>query len=415
MHRWLLLVLIAGCAEAPAETGSELPLGDQLEDDFKADGQWGDALTCKPIPSFPALVAPRITLSIDGQTVHVVDTATGYDKVFPTGVGAIVTDETDSAYRESHSYEPIIFTGKSDFTLTVANIQPCKTWWTDPETGKKQPVFGGLPFMPFFGGYAMHGPIDNFRAPNGGTLRRGYVSHGCFRMQSADVLELYARIRTLRSVPVHLQREPERRADGRRVDVSDKWIGAECAVDSDCNYTGGFCKLNRYSLRGFCSARCTTTCADRANLPTTFCVADPDDATRGMCVSKVGAVNFECRAGDHLVPALRTRFKQTVSATVCVPGTRGWVGDHCFASSECTNGTTCAGATPTTPGLCTIACTKYCSDLPGFTDTFCAAGTTGGSCARQCTPASNASECPGGTTCVERTRPGETTRRYVCQ
>ncbi len=410
MRLAVLLLLLAGCGTPAADPVEDLPLGDQLDDDFKADGEWGAALTCKPIPSFPALVDPRITVSIDGLTVHVVDPATGYDQVFPAGVGAIVTDDTKSAYRESHSYEAVLFTGKNDFTLKIADIQPCKTWWTDPETGKKQPVFAGLPFMPFHAGYALHGPIDAFGAANGGSLRRGYVSHGCIRMQSADVLEIYARIRGLRSVPVHLQREPERDASGVRVDLPEKWIGAECSADSDCNFANGFCKQNRYSERGFCSARCTSACADRTGQPTTFCVADPDDATRGMCVSKMSAVNFECRSSDHLVAVDRPRFKQAVRATVCMPGTRGWVGDHCFASSECTGGTTCAGATASTPGLCTVACTRYCSDQPGATDTFCAAGT----CARQCTPSSNASECAGGTTCAPRTRPGESTPHYVC-
>ena len=62
------------------------------------------------------------------------------------------------------------------------------------------------------GNYAIHGPIDNYRAANGGNLRRGYVSHGCVRMAAADVLEVYARIKGVASVPVHVQREPERTA-----------------------------------------------------------------------------------------------------------------------------------------------------------------------------------------------------------
>lgn len=59
-------------------------------------------------------------------------------------------------------------------------------------------------------------PIDNYRAPSGGNLRRGYVSHGCIRMEAAGVLEVYARIRGVGSVPVHVQRAPER--EGERVD-----------------------------------------------------------------------------------------------------------------------------------------------------------------------------------------------------
>jgi hypothetical protein len=62
-----------------------------------------------------------------------------------------------------------------------------------------------------------------------------------------------------------------------------------------------------------------------------------------------------------------------------------------------------------------MACTKYCTDLPGSSDTFCAAAASGaGSCERACTPASNASECATGEQCVAAHRPGETATHYVC-
>ena len=417
----LALVLAAVACGAPAPSAStvpDLPIGDQLPDDFKADGSWGAALTCKTIPSLPALVAPQITISIDGLTLHVVDPQSGFDKIFPVGVGVIEADQLASAYRESKTYYPIVATGGASFTLRLADVQPCKTWWTDPDTGKQQPVFAGLPFMPFYGGFAMHGPIDNFRASDGGTLRRGFVSHGCVRMEAADVLELYARLRGVASgkVPVHLQREPERDAQGRRVDLSAKWVGAECVSDGECNFAGGFCKANRYATRGFCSARCTTTCADRAGYPTTFCVADPDQPALGLCVSKVLPQNQDCRPGDHLVPASLPRFHQTVQATVCVPGSPGWVGDHCFRDTECEGGTHCAGATVARPGLCTVSCARFCADQPGWPTTFCAADPSlGDGCLRACTPASNASECAADETCSERARVGEPgTRRFVC-
>src|SRR6267142_560995 len=112
----LVLALAAGCADPELQRamdpGNDLPVGDQLAADEKADGTWGAALTCK-----------------------------------------------------------------HEFAITPSTIQPCKFWWTDPETGKKQPVFAGLPFLSWYGNFAIHGPIDNFRAANGGSLRRGYVSH----------------------------------------------------------------------------------------------------------------------------------------------------------------------------------------------------------------------------------------------
>lgn len=407
---WFLACAGDGGEEPGAD---DLPVGDLGGDDAKADGNWGAATTCKPVPNLPRLVKPEITVSIDGLTLHLVDRTTGFDKVFPVGVGARDTDETSLTYGESLSYYPLAAYGKQDFVIKPSTIQPCKVWWTDPETGEKLPVFAGLPFLSWSGSYAIHGPIDNYRAPSGGNLRRGYVSHGCVRMEAADVLEVYARIKGVASVPVHVQREPERTAAGPRIELASRWIGAECSRDADCNYTGGVCKTNRWGGRGFCSARCTTTCADRAGQPATFCVADPDVAGAGMCVPKHTAVDAGCRPFDHLVPATRSRPTQpSVTAQVCVPGSPGWVGDRCLTDSDCTAGTSCKA------GVCTMSCDRFCADQPGWADTFCARADilgSGGRCARQCTPSSNASECAGGTVCTAVGRNGApATVRNVC-
>jgi hypothetical protein len=407
------------CAPASDDAVGEddLPLGDTNMDDLKDDGSgWGAALTCKTPPSLPQLVNPRITISLNGLSLHLTD-STGFDKVFPIGVGQIEKGTYEALFGESLSYYPIYAYDKNDFQITPSSIQPCKTWWTDPDTGKKSPVFAGLPFMSWSGSYAIHGPIDNFRAPNGGTLRRGYVSHGCIRMEAADVLEVYARIKGVAKVPVHVQREPERTGDGEKVDVPSKWIGAECTSDSECAYSNGFCKQNAWSGRGFCSARCTRTCADRAGNPTTFCVADPESTTgQGMCVAKHVAENWDCRPYDHFVPATRSRNTEpATTAKVCIPGSPGWVGDRCFSDADCGDGTGCAGAEGGEAGVCTMPCDRYCADEPGYPSTFCVAEGTGGRCLRQCTTASNASECAAEQDCVSRSRRNEpATVRNVC-
>jgi hypothetical protein len=425
--RTLVICLTVGaCASdpsPPAPAGDDLGLGDVGADDLKADGDWGAALTCPVVPDLPPLIAPRITLSIDGLTLHLTDAATGFDKVYPVGPGTIDDTATDPEFGESRSYYPVIASGGHDFAITPATIQPCKTWWTDAATGEKRPVFAGLPFMSFAGNYAIHGPIDNFRAANGGTLRRGYVSHGCFRMEAADVLEVYARIRGVARVPVHVQREHERTPTGAVVDLAQKWVGARCAQDADCNYAGGFCAANSLSGGGFCSARCTTYCADRPGNPATFCIDDPAAPGRGMCVPKAQPENFACRPYDHLkVAPLTPRRGQAgaatpVTATVCRPGSPGWVGDHCRADADCGNGTTCRGATATTTGVCSMACDRLCPDQPGWSDTFCASAPSlgaGGSCVRACTRRSNASECPGDQTCGAVLRNGQATTRDAC-
>lgn len=414
----IMLLAVAACAtEEPldeGEGGEDLPLGDISADDLKADGGWGHALTCKPVPDLPRLVEPKITISLNGLTLRLTDAVTGYDKVFPVGVGQIETRSSSMIYGESLSYYPIAAYDKQDFQITPSTIQPCKTWWTDPATGQKSPVFAGLPFLSWSGNYAIHGPIDNFRAANGGTLRRGYVSHGCIRMEAADVLELYGRIKGVAKVPVHVQREPERLPGGERVDVTQKWVGAECDADSDCNFEGGKCHDNEFGGRGFCTMTCTRSCADRAGYPTTFCVADPASPGQGMCVPKHQSENRDCRPYDHLVVETRQRNGDpSRTATVCVPGSPGWVGDRCLADEDCGSGTTCSDA-----GICTMACDRTCADQPGYAETFCAAEPSvgpGGSCLRQCTPASNASECAADQTCVPRGRNGApSTVRNVC-
>ena len=60
-------------------------------------------------------------------------------------------------------------------------------WWSN----KWKDEFGGFPFLLIeWSGVAFHGPITNFGPLDIWYLRRGYVSHGCHRMDASDVLEL---------------------------------------------------------------------------------------------------------------------------------------------------------------------------------------------------------------------------------
>jgi len=404
----LLLATLGACADEPIddpiEELADLSVGELGSDDGKADGAWGYALTCKTAPSLPVLANPEIFISLDGLTLRLVDRTAGFEKVFPVGVGAIDTVATSLTAGESLSYYPLAAYGKQDFVIKPSAVQPCKIWWTDPANGQKLPVFAGMPFMSWSGSYGIHGPIDNYRAIDGGSLRRGYVSHGCIRMAGADVLEVYARTKG-KNIPVHVQREPERTAAGLEVDLAQKWIGAECSADADCNFSGGLCKRNALGGRGFCTARCGAYCNDRPGQPSTFCVADPDAPGQGMCVAKETAVNSQCRPYDqHVAKTLGRNTQPSVTAKVCVPGSRGWVGDRCAAASDCGSGTSCVS------GTCTMSCDKYCSDAPGYADTFCVNDATlgaGGHCARTCTPSSNASECAGEMVCQAEARNGQ--------
>ena len=74
--------------------------------------------------------------------------------------------------------------GVRDFGLS-GNIES-RIWsekWDDQ--------FGGFPFLLVeWSGVAFHGPITNFEPLDIWFLRRGFVSHGCHRMDSSDILEL---------------------------------------------------------------------------------------------------------------------------------------------------------------------------------------------------------------------------------
>jgi len=66
-------------------------------------------------------------------------------------------------------------------------------WWSD----KWQDEFGGLPFILINkSGVAFHGPITNFNPLDVWYLRRGYVSHGCHRMDVSDIMELRSMLPT---------------------------------------------------------------------------------------------------------------------------------------------------------------------------------------------------------------------------
>lgn len=398
-------------AETPSY-GDDLPAGDLSEQDRKADGNWGHALTCKPIPDLPPLQRPEIHLSIEGLTLRLYDPATGFEKVYPVGPGAMDTNVRSRTYGESLSAFPLLATGQNRFRITPRTIQPCKTWHGPSGT----PLFAGLPFLSFHGNYGIHGPIDNYRAAHGGDLRRGFVSHGCFRMAAPDIAEVYARIKGVAEVPVYLHREAERRADGRRVDLDEKWIGSECSADADCDFEGGVCAPNPYSGRGWCTARCEMFCPDKKGYPGSFCVADPNGGAGGVCVNRLQSENAGCASYDHFVPAKVGRFGQPgFVRDVCRPGTGGFVGDGCLADGDCLDGLTCAGDGER--GQCVQACSRFCADLPGYPTTFCAAdtGLSGGQCVRTCDPDRNAPECGEGLDCVERSRFGQPTRKeHVC-
>lgn len=98
------------------------------------------------------------------------------------------------------------------------------------------------------------------------------------------------------------------------------WIGDPCSSDSDCTVVGSSGHCYEFDAGAFCSADCTSTCPDLAGKAPTFCIADPADSSRGICVSKDDRVNDSCARIPGTVSTQTTRFMDTSkSAQVCSP------------------------------------------------------------------------------------------------
>jgi lipoprotein-anchoring transpeptidase ErfK/SrfK len=201
-----LSALAIGCADsdyADPENGT----GEGVEyDEENPNGVMDDGKSDAPrysIPTdLPELVAPEIIVSLDGLTVHLFDRETGFQAVYPAGVGTL-NSRGVSITPTGH------FTTGDDTT---------DGWWyvsrrTVPD------YFAGLPFLRITAQnhvgantYALHGPITN-------TLIRGYVSHGCIRMRANDIIRLFWMVKKFPNTPVTFQKEVERDAAGKKVDV----------------------------------------------------------------------------------------------------------------------------------------------------------------------------------------------------
>lgn len=417
---FLCLFLLAACGAGVDGDGVEPVVEDEFEGEDlpvgsvtnpKADGQWGFATECKPVPDLEPLKDPAIVISLDGLTLHLFDRQGDYDRVFPIGPGSATDGLSLTPVGNFHTRTDEAPVDDSADSARWGWNHRCRMWWKDSETGRRSPVFAGLPFIRLEGppssSYGMHGPIDHFTQANGGSLRRGYVSHGCVRMEADDVVELWALIQGHRA-PVRIQKAIERGMEGTAVDTPDKWILSECQADADCNFDGGVCRKNEYSQRGFCSMACTTTCPDKKGQPTTFCI--DDGAGAGFCTLKSDPINNACARYDEFVDATRHRpGNPSRAASVCIPGSTGWTGDKCLADDECAS----AHCTPVDggpAGICTEKCERFCADGDRTqATTFCVEAPEsvvdeGGICVAQCQADD---ECPVGTACAQTGRFGQ--------
>ena len=318
---------ISACATSAApDADQNIELGD-IEGDALGADNWGAATTCKTLLPANPLKSPSIVISLDGLSLHLWDREGDYDRVFPVGLGKYENEKSLTITGNNFVAD---LRGPDAVDGTYGKYYSCRVWWTDADASTadspvKRPVFAGLPFIRFSGAYAIHGPIDNFTNSTGGTLRRGFVSHGCSRMSVEGIKEVYSRI-IGRKVPVRVQKEVERRADGTVVDIAAPFIGSECSTDAECRYTGGQCLQMGTGVKRSCTKSCTSSCPDSSGRPTTFCQR-VGSAGAGYCVPQDDLIaNGNCDAYEGRLARVSGASNGTRSRDVCGavgdPGTR---------------------------------------------------------------------------------------------
>jgi hypothetical protein len=152
--------------------------------------------------NLPKLEKPEIIVSLKGLTVHLFDRKTGFSKVYPAGPGVLGSN--------GRSITPVGHFKTGGNTADGFFYTPRRT---------NPAHFAGLPFLRLNAKnsrgeqtYALHGPITN-------TLRRGFVSHGCIRMERQDIINLFWMVKTFANTPVSIQQEVELDANGDTVDI----------------------------------------------------------------------------------------------------------------------------------------------------------------------------------------------------
>ena len=202
-----LATLAAGCG---VEDGLEDPEEGSFEGaEYDAENPYAeldDGKSDAPyymIPTdLPMLVSPEVIVSINGLTVHVFDRATGFQAVYPAGVGT--KNSAGVSITPAGHYK------------SGSNIND--SWWYVPRRTVPS-YFMGLPFLRTTARntagqntYALHGPVTE-------ELIRGFVSHGCIRMRRDDIIRLFWMVKPHANTPITFQREVELDAAGRVVDV----------------------------------------------------------------------------------------------------------------------------------------------------------------------------------------------------
>ncbi|MGK0359516.1 MAG: hypothetical protein ACI9U2_001818, partial [Bradymonadia bacterium] len=295
--------------------------------------------------------------------------------------------------------------------------------------------FDGLPFMRItaqnsrgYQTYGFHGPITD-------TLRRGYVSHGCMRMQAEDIVELFTIMRQHPGAPVSIRAEKAFTPEGDLIDVTPAdldpvaaWRETACAESASGQ--GEVLPEGAHSDQILCDGSAEYTVeverGDRVQVLIEGSAPITAQLTAGEAIEE-GESSFE--DGRHTL-TLSMRVADAGTASVTIEGAPstfdltvttvalgepvpadGWVGDGCRAAIECGD-FDCLSDLP--GGLCTEACERFCPDRDGAAGTFCVdlGFDDGGRCVATC---DDDAQCRDGYACTGMPRYNESaTTRGVC-
>jgi hypothetical protein len=221
--------------------------------DVEGAGKADTPRTYEVPAELPHVVRPEIIVSLETRTVHFFDRTTGVSRVYPTGPGKMGSS--------GRSWTPDGF-----FETWPNSNDP----WGYIERRTAPDYFGGFPFLRLTTlnsqgqtTYGFHGPIT-YTCPDGGDgcaiedrdwfLVHDYVSHGCMRMESDDIVEMFWAIRHIPSVPVAIFDDVERDANGAIVDLGTTpalWAPGESITYGECGT-----RPDPYTTDGWGPQRC---------------------------------------------------------------------------------------------------------------------------------------------------------------
>lgn len=389
--------------------------GDVGPDLSKADGN------AYVVPTLlPPLEDPRIVVSLAGFSVELIDDATGFHKVYPTGVGALGSS--------GRSYTPV-----GEFT-THPDAEENWFWYA---RRYRPSYFDGLPFMRITARNSRGAQTYGFHGPITGTLQRGYVSHGCMRMQPDDIVELFWLMRRYPGAKVSIQAEKRYTEEGELIDVTpaeldpvaawrasvcadrDTGVGEQLAAGTHSDQIACDGAASKYAVAVEAGDKVQVSIKSRAPLALRLEQGDALEAVEATKANGWYTASTSLRAGEagDVIAAIEgpaSTFDLTVEVIPFgAEPVDGWIGDGCTASLQCGEGEmTCLSDLP--GGLCTEACERFCPDRAGAAGTFCVdlGFDDGGRCVATC---DSDDDCRDGYACTEMPRINEPeTAKTVC-